>query len=42
MDQEPLFLVFLELQKAYDNLYGGCLLHILERNREGQKMRGIL
>ena len=42
MDQEPLFLLFLELQKAYDNLYGGCLLHILERNRAGQKMRDIL
>ena len=37
VDQEPLFLVFLYLQKAYDNLDCGCLLKSLEGYGAGPK-----
>ena len=42
MDQDPLFLVFLNLIKAYDNLDYGRILKTLERYRAGPKMRGIV
>ena len=38
IDQDPLFLVFLYLRKAYDNLYYGRILHTLEGYRSGPKM----
>ena len=40
--QEPLFLVFLDLRKYYDNMDRGCLLKTLEEYRAGPNMRGIL
>ena len=40
--QEPIFLVFLDLPKDYDNLDGGCIIQILERYGAGPKMRGIM
>ena len=42
VDQKPLFLVFLDLRKAYDNQYCGRLLKTLERYGAEPKMWGIL
>ena len=42
VDQDPLFLIFLDLRKAYDNLDRGWLLQMLVGYGAGPKMRGIL
>ena len=42
LDQDPLFLVFLDLRKSYHNLDHGRLLKTLERYGVGSKMRDIL
>ena len=42
VDQKPLFLVFLDLRKTYDNQYCGRLLKTLERYGAEPKMWGIL
>ena len=42
INQDPLFLVFLDLSNSYDTLYDGRLLHILEVYVTGPKFRGIL
>ena len=42
VDQDPLFLVFLDLRRAYDNLFCGLILKTLEGCGVGPKMRGIL
>ena len=42
LDNETLFLVFLDLMKAYDNLNSVRILKTLEGYREGPKMRSIL
>ena len=41
VDRYPIFLVFFELRKLYDNLYGG-LLQTLARYGAGPKLRVIL
>ena len=41
-NKDPLFLVFLDIRKAYDALDLGRLLHILEGYGAGSKMQGIL
>ena len=40
--QDPLFLVFLDLRKAYDTLDSGRLLQTLEEYRAGPRLRGIM
>ena len=42
VDQDTLFLVFLDLRKEYDNLDHDQLLKTLEGYGAGPKMRGIL
>ena len=42
VDQDPLFLVFLDLIKEYDNLDHDWILKTLEGYGTGPKMRGIL
>ena len=42
MDQDPLFLVFLDLRKEHENLDCGRLLKTLEGYGAGPKMRDIL
>ena len=42
VDQDPLFLVFLDLRKAYDKLDHGRLLKTQERYRVGPKIRIVL
>ena len=42
VDQDPKFLVFLDLIKAYDNLDQGLLLQTLEIYGEVPKLRGLL
>ena len=42
VDQDPIFLVFLDLRKAYDNLDRGRLLNTLEGYGAGPKMRDIM
>ena len=42
VDQDPLFLVFLNLRKLYENLDQGQLLKTLKGYRAGPKMRGML
>ena len=42
IDQDPLFLVFLDLQKAYDTLDYSRLLHTLEGYRVVPNIRGLL
>ena len=42
MDQEPLFLVFLDLRKVYYTIYCGCLLTTLEGYGAGPHMCRLL
>ena len=42
MYQDSLFLVFLDLRKAYDNLDHSRILKTLEGYRSGTKLRGIM
>ena len=42
MEQDPLFLVFLYLQKSYETLYRGLLLPTLEGYRAGSHMSRLL
>ena len=42
VDQSPLFIVFLDLRKAYDNLYHWRLLQTIEGYRAGTKQWGLL
>ena len=42
VDQYPLFLVFLDLRKAYNNLDCGWLLQMRSGYRVGPKLRGLL
>ena len=42
IDQEPLFLVFLDLRKAYDTLDCVRILQTLDRYGVGPKIRGLL
>ena len=39
VDQDPLLLVFLDLRKAYNNIYRGRLLQNLEDYGAGPKLR---
>ena len=41
-DQDPLFLVFLDLRKAYNKLYQSRFLHTLEVHGKIPKLRGLL
>ena len=40
--QYPLFLIFLDIMSAYDNLYCGRILQTLLGYRVGPKLRGVL
>ena len=42
VDQDPPFLLFLDLRKACDNIYRGRLLKNLEGYGAGPKLRGLL
>ena len=42
VDQDPVYLVFLDLRKAYYNLDSGRILKTLEEYEEGPKMQGLL
>ena len=42
VEQDPLFLIFLDIRKAYDNLDRGRVLQTLMGYRAGPKMRGFL
>ena len=42
MDQDLLFLVFLDLNNSHDNLDRGRLMQTLEGYGEGPKIRGLL
>ena len=42
MEQDTLFLVFIDIRKAYYNLYQGRLLQTLAGYGEGQKLWGLL
>ena len=42
LDQEPLFLLFLDLRKVYFNLDRGQVMKTLEGYREGKKMQVII
>ena len=42
IDQDPLFLVFLDLQKAYDTVDRYCLLITLEWYGAGTRVCGLL
>ena len=42
VDQDPLFLVFLDLRKAYEKIYRGRLTNTLEGYGAGLKLQGLL
>ena len=42
VDQDPLFLVFLDLQNAYDTVDHVCLLMTLDENGAGPYMYGLI
>ena len=42
VDQNPLFLVFLDLRKAYEKIYRGRLTNTLEGYGAGLKLQGLL
>lgn len=42
VDQDPLFLVFLDLRKIYENMDHGRLLQTLAGYGAGPKLRGLL
>ena len=42
VDQDPIFLVFLDLRKSYDNLYHGYLLQTLDGYGVGTNIQVIL
>ena len=42
MDQDPLFLIFLELRKSYNTLDRGCFLITLEGYGAGPCMQRLL
>ena len=42
VEQDPLFLIYLDIRKTYDNLNHGRLLQMLVGYREGLKLWGLL